>query len=445
VAIVYGYLSQIASTGSGLPAMPDWFAGVLGNISDDSNTAVWRYTLMSGLIPAIPLILIRPFLPESPVWQKKKDTGQLKRPSLSALFAPQFKRTTIIITLLFALAYGGAFGALQHMRLILPKAPEVAADSTAAKTKAVAAAQEKGLDKKKTLGAGKKAFKAAEGVHVAHVTKVQEVGGLFGRALMAMIMVIVVARGTANILPFVGWSVLAVFLICESIIGFGLKFSDPNASVLTAHLLCLGKGILFGGILGIPVWWLTTRLTNYLKDAPCRSVLRAFQLPGIILMPLIFGFLIANSLSTAYIGVFIAGLLVIGQFTFWGNMLPRYFPVHLRGTGESFAANIGGRLIGTSFAFLVFTITDERWQGIFPQALHGTDGFAMRVAYTTAAIGFFVFALGWFIAGRLPDPQYGNHEDENEDEPKTIPVEDEEETTAPDDENVSGDSGEEKG
>src|SRR5262245_25987315 len=27
--------------------------------------AAWRYTLMSGIIPAIPLILIRPFLPES--------------------------------------------------------------------------------------------------------------------------------------------------------------------------------------------------------------------------------------------------------------------------------------------------------------------------------------------------------------------------------------------
>jgi p-aminobenzoyl-glutamate transporter AbgT len=129
-------------------------------------------------------------------------------------------------------------------------------------------------------------------------------------------------------------------------------------------------------------------------------------------------------------------MLVIGQFTFWGNMLPRYFPVHLRGTGESFAANIGGRLIGTSFAFLVFTVTDEKWQGLFPQSLHGTDGFPMRVAYTTAAIGFFVFALGWFIAGKLPDPQYGDHEDKKKEEPKTIAAiaaEDEEETTAPED------------
>jgi Na+/melibiose symporter-like transporter len=28
----------------------------------------WRYLLISGIIPAIPLIIIRPFLPESPVW-----------------------------------------------------------------------------------------------------------------------------------------------------------------------------------------------------------------------------------------------------------------------------------------------------------------------------------------------------------------------------------------
>ncbi|MFO0884394.1 MAG: hypothetical protein U0894_09425 [Pirellulales bacterium] len=36
-----------------------------------------------------------------------------------------------------------------------------------------------------------------------------------------------------------------------------------------------------------------------------------------------------------------------------GNYLPLVYPVHLRGTGESFAANIGGRLIGTSMAAVV--------------------------------------------------------------------------------------------
>ncbi len=49
----------------------------------------WRYTLMSGLIPAIPLMVIRPFLPESPAWIAKKKAGTLKRPSFAELFAPQ--------------------------------------------------------------------------------------------------------------------------------------------------------------------------------------------------------------------------------------------------------------------------------------------------------------------------------------------------------------------
>src|SRR5687767_11556958 len=39
----------------------------------------WRYTLMSGVIPALPLIIIRPFLPESPAWAAKKAAGTLRR------------------------------------------------------------------------------------------------------------------------------------------------------------------------------------------------------------------------------------------------------------------------------------------------------------------------------------------------------------------------------
>ena len=428
VAIVYGYLSQKAGAG-GLPVIPDWFSGLLGQIPEESNQAVWRYTLMSGLIPAIPLIIIRPFLPESPQWQKKKDAGQLKRASLGELFTPQLKRTTIIITVLFALAYGGAFGAVQHMRLILPKTPEVAEASKQAETAAKAAAVKAGKEGKPVAIAGRVAFKNKEGDYTARVTKTQEVGGLFGRAMMALIIVVVVARGNATMFACVGWTVLSAFLIFESMMGFGFKLPDPNASLAAAHLGCVGKGLLYGGIIGIPVYYLITALTGFLKDAPVRSILRTFQLPGIILMPLIFSTLIANSLTTAYIGMFVAGMLVVGQFTFWGNMLPRYFPIHLRGTGESFAANIGGRLIGTSFAFVVFTVTDQKWQGIFPENLHGPEGFPMRVAYTTAAIGFFVFVLGWIIAAKLPDPKYGDHEaedaaDDPEDKKETVPLDD---------------------
>src|SRR3954451_17381158 len=73
----------------------------------------WRYTLMSGLIPAIPLLLIRPFLPESPAWQQKKAAGTLKRPSIAELFRPALRRTTIMTTIVFAASYGLAFGAIQ--------------------------------------------------------------------------------------------------------------------------------------------------------------------------------------------------------------------------------------------------------------------------------------------------------------------------------------------
>jgi MFS family permease len=79
----------------------------------------WRYTLISGVIPALPLIFIRPFLPESPKWQEKKLSGTLKRPSIAELFSPGLARTTIITTILFAASYGIAFGAIQQLTQIL--------------------------------------------------------------------------------------------------------------------------------------------------------------------------------------------------------------------------------------------------------------------------------------------------------------------------------------
>ncbi len=42
----------------------------------------------------------------------------------------------------------------------------------------------------------------------------------------------------------------------------------------------------------------------------------------------------------------LCGFFTVAQFSFWGNYLPRVYPLHLRGTGESFAANVGGRILG---------------------------------------------------------------------------------------------------
>src|SRR5262249_40100103 len=80
----------------------------------------WRYLLISGLIPAIPLIVIRPFLPESPVWKEKKLAGTLKRPSLAEIFRPRFRRTTLVSALIFACSLGAAFGAIQQLPQIVP-------------------------------------------------------------------------------------------------------------------------------------------------------------------------------------------------------------------------------------------------------------------------------------------------------------------------------------
>src|SRR5204862_229073 len=80
-------------------AVPAFAAAWWGPIAPEDQHEPWRYTFLSRLIPAIPLVLIRPFLPESPVWQRKKTAGTLKRPSVAELFTPAYLRTTLLTTL----------------------------------------------------------------------------------------------------------------------------------------------------------------------------------------------------------------------------------------------------------------------------------------------------------------------------------------------------------
>ena len=111
---VLGYTQAFSSVGGLLVAFANGLAVAyaaslpsIGGFGIEGITdphAPWRYTLMSGVIPAIPLILIRPFLPESPIWQQKKNAGTLKRPSIAALFAPELRKTTIVTTVMFAMS-----------------------------------------------------------------------------------------------------------------------------------------------------------------------------------------------------------------------------------------------------------------------------------------------------------------------------------------------------
>jgi hypothetical protein len=103
-------------------------------------------------------------------------------------------------------------------------------------------------------------------------------------------------------------------------------------------------------------------------------------------------------ITTMSLGVALAGLVTVAQFSFWGNYLPLVYPLHLRGTGESFAANIGGRMIGTSFAWVTATIV-----GFLPDSVGPAP---LKFAYTSAAVAFFVYLVGSIACFFLPEPKH---------------------------------------
>jgi MFS family permease len=252
--------------------------------------AAWRYTLMSGMIPAIPLIVVRPFLPESPMWKEKKVKGTLKRPNLRELFRPAFNKTTWVTALMFACSFGAAFGTIQHIPRIVPGLPEVA-----------------------------RLARPAQEQIVSTVQGYQETGGLAGRFILAFLAVRIVGR---------------------------------------------------------------------------RNLLRVFQVPGLILVPLVFLYPAMHNLEMLKWGTLLAGLLTIAQFSFWGNYLPRVYPTYLRGTGESFAANVGGRMVGTSAALLTAQLANITPGG----------SASSKLAYAAAIVAVLTYGVGFIASFWLPEP-----------------------------------------
>ena len=140
---VLGYTQACASLG-GLMVSAAYYGIVT---VADSLPAVhgghepWRYMLISGLIPAIPLLVARPFLPESPVWKEQRDAGTLRRPSLTEIFRPRFRRTTLVATVMVACGYAASFGANLQVPRIVPGLPEVQAMSRTAQEQTVGTVQ----------------------------------------------------------------------------------------------------------------------------------------------------------------------------------------------------------------------------------------------------------------------------------------------------------------
>ena len=320
-----------------LPAVfvPESLAALAGTIDPESPSGItWRYTLMSGLVPALPLLIIRPFLPESPIWARKRAEGSLKRPSLFAIFSPELRKTSIVTMIMFACSYGAAFGAIQQMPRMVPG---LHSEVEPMKEKIKKANDAKAPDKPMPPP---RLEKLAQQKVASDYTKVQEMGGLLGRFLLALLAVVIVSR---------------------------------------------------------------------------RNLLRLFQVPGLLFMPVFFWFFLAvpNTryfevpltwlgigslpITNVSLGMMLAGLFTVAQFSFWGNYLPRVYPVHLRGTGESFAANIGGRLIGTSFAWVTSTLATQAF-------IPGQPG-PEKFAHAAGIVAAFVYAVGLIASFFLPEPR----------------------------------------
>jgi MFS family permease len=257
----------------------------------------WRYTLLSGLIPAIPLILARPLLPESPIWLEKKSQGALKRPSFAELFRPALRRTTLVTTFLVACSYALASGVILQTPRMVPGLPEV-----------------------RSL-----APRVVEQT-VSGVQLFQELGTIGGRLLFAFLVV---------------------------------------------------------------------------RIATQRCLLRVFILPGLIVFSCVYFFAATHSLRLLEYGIFLAGLLLNGPFSLWGNYLPRVYPTHLRGTGESFAINIGARVIGASGVLLTTQLADIMPGASASARLAYSAGTLAVLAYTGSLIGS--FWLGEPKGDQLPD------------------------------------------
>jgi hypothetical protein len=279
-------------------------------------------------------------LPESPAWREKKEAGTLKRPSILAIFAPDLRKTTIITCLMAACSFGAAFGAIQQLQDIVPGLKSDVKETREYMQK---------MENEKAEQAGKKPPtvppRAAEQLLYNEYNKLQEIGGLVGRFLFAVLATIIISQ---------------------------------------------------------------------------RRLLRAFQLPGLIFTPLFFYFILSVEnrtlfviplesiylgrlpITTMSIGVMLAGFFTVAQFSFWGNYLPRVYPLHLRGTGESFAANIGGRMIGTSFAFVTTTIANA----MISRKLF--DAYPpMNYAMAAAGVALFVYLSGSILCFFLTEPKAG--------------------------------------
>jgi MFS family permease len=166
--------------------------------------AAWRYTLLTGLVPGALILLLMPLVPESQVWKAKKLAGTLKRPRFGELFSPQLRRTTIVTTLLSACGYAAAFGALQLTPAqmvpglpVIQQARKDAPEKVKAATEKVKGTKEGTEERQaadKELVAAKNYVKDTTEATRGNIQLWQELGGLTGRILFAVLLLYLASR-----------------------------------------------------------------------------------------------------------------------------------------------------------------------------------------------------------------------------------------------------------
>jgi MFS family permease len=300
----------------------------------------WRYLLLTGLLPAIPIAFMLPFVPESRIWKEKRAAGTLKRPSFRALFAPELRKVTLLTAALSACAYGIAFGTLQvTVSRAAGALPELQPQAKAlGKLSGEGAALNKEYLAKKSDPAAADALLTQIKANVieqkkvkseiqkagTHVQFFQEMGGMLGRIALALLLIAGLAR---------------------------------------------------------------------------RSILRLFQVPAVIAIPVAYFVLFPKGGDAFFWAYGLCGFLTVAQFSYFGEYLPKVFPLHLRGTGGSFATNVGGRMIGTSAALLTTSVLAP---------LFATDPSKVLPANVASAAGWLgtgVAVVALVLGSMLPEPK----------------------------------------
>jgi hypothetical protein len=375
--------------------------------------ASWRYTLLTGLLPAIPIACMLPFVPESRVWLEKRKAGTLRRPSILELFSPELRRTTIVTAVLSACAYGAAFGALQMTPTrIAPGLPELAEQR-----KALKPLRDEAEAFNKQLNELTPRFEQA----CTDVPGLKEISGKRAKVRKAM-------RDTRKVLanPEIDSSRKAQLQADLASLTNQLAQLESDLNQLTAAKPEAKKALaerekILGQLAGnrdrqepfdtaikargntVQLWQevggLAGRITLAMLLVAAisrRALLRLFQVPGLLVVPLTYFYLFRHEPGLFQWGMAAAGFLTVAQFSYFGEYLPKVFPLHLRGTGGSFATNVGGRMIGTSAAFVT--------ANLFAPNMPGANTFE-QVAYGAALMGLLVYVIGFIASFWLPEPK----------------------------------------